>query len=181
MDRYDLMLQLPDLYRSIPFAELQRVLGEICRRAGEDLDVTLAQLWPQTASGWGLELWETAYGIPVEAGKDTEFRRARVISKLRGQGAPTAELLRAVAASFVNGEVDIEEHNDKSYFVVKFVSTIGVPPNIADLSAAIREIKPAHLDVVYEYRFRTWATVRPYTWGQLKNVTWKSVKEGDLT
>ena len=32
-DRYDLMLQLPELYRSIPFAELQLVLGEMCRRA----------------------------------------------------------------------------------------------------------------------------------------------------
>ncbi|OUO14938.1 putative phage tail protein, partial [Flavonifractor sp. An4] len=112
MDRYDLMLQLPDLYRSIPFAELQRVLGEICRRAGEDLDVTLAQLWPQTASGWGLELWETAYGIPVDLSKDEAFRRARVISKLRGQGTPTVELIQAVAASFANGQVEVVEHQD---------------------------------------------------------------------
>ena len=181
MDRYDLMLQLPEFYRCPPFCELQRVLGEMVRRATEDVDFTMAQLWPQTASGWGLELWEAAYGIPAEAGKDTDFRRARVLSKLRGQGVPTAELLRAVAASFVNGDVDIVEHNDQAYFVVKFVSTLGVPPNIDDLTAAIREIKPAHLDFHYEYLCRTWLQVKSHTWGALKNVTWGEVKEGDLS
>lgn len=178
--RYDLLSQLPDLYASAPFGELQRVLGAALARAGADLDLTMAQLWPQTARDWGLELWETAYGIPVESGKDTEFRRTRVFSKLRGQGAPTAELLKAVAAAFVNGDVDIVEHNDQAYFVVKFVSTLGIPPNIDDLTDAIREMKPAHLDFVYEYIYRTWLQVKSHIWGALESVTWKEIKEGDL-
>ena len=180
-DRYDLMLQLPDFYRSAPFCELQRILGEMVRRASVDVDFTMAQLWPQTASGWGLDLWEAAYGIPVEAGKDTEFRRTRVISKLRGQGIPTAELLKAVAASFVNGDVDIVEHNGQACFVVKFVSTIGVPPNIEDLTAAIREIKPAHLDFLYEYLFRTHGQLAGYTHGQLETYTHETIRGGAMT
>ena len=179
-DRYDLMLQLPELYRSIPFAELQRVLGEMCRRAGADLELTIRQLWPQTASGWGLELWETAYGIPVDLSKDLDFRRTRLISKLRGQGTPTVELIQAVAASFVNGQVEVVEHNDQYYFVVKFVSVLGVPPNIDDLTAAINEIKPAHFNFVYEYVFRQWGLFKPYTWGQLASRTWKDLREGQL-
>lgn len=179
-DRYDLMLQLPELYRSIPFAELQRVLGEMCRRAGADLELTLRQLWPQTASGWGLELWETAYGIPIDVSKDEAFRRTRVISKLRGQGTPTVELIQAVAASFANGQVDVIEHNDQYYFVVKFVSVLGVPPNIDDLTAAINEIKPAHLAFVYEYLFRQWGLLKPHKWGQLATRTWKDLREGQL-
>lgn len=181
MDRYDLMLQLPEFYRSVPFAELQRVLGEMVRRAGADVDFTLAQLWPQTASGWGLAMWEAAYGIPVEAAKDAEYRRSRIISKLRGQGTPTAELIRAVAASFANGEVEVIEHNDQYYFVVKFVSVLGVPPNIDDLTAAINEIKPAHFNFVYEYIFRQWGLFKTYTWGQLAGRTWKDLREGQLT
>lgn len=181
MDRYDLMLQLPAFYKSIPFAELQRVLGEAARRAAADVDFTMLQLWPQTASGWGLELWETAYGIPVEVDKDTEFRRTRIVSKLRGQGTPTAELIRAVAASFVNGEVEVVEHSGEYYFVVKFVSVLGVPPNIEDLTAAINEIKPAHMRFVYEYIFRQWQSLRPYTWGQLAGKTWKEAREEELT
>ena len=179
-DRYDLMLQLPEFYRSVPMAELQRVLGEMCRQAGADLELTLRQLWPQTASSWGLELWETAYGIPVDVSKDLDFRRTRLLSKLRGQGTPTAELIRSVAASFANGQVDVVEHNDQYYFVVKFVSVMGVPPNIDDLTAAINEIKPAHLSLVYEYLFRQWGLLNPYTWGQLATRTWKDLREGQL-
>ncbi|HJB99149.1 MAG TPA: YmfQ family protein [Candidatus Flavonifractor merdavium] len=180
MDRYDFILQLPEFYRSIPFSELQRVLGETCRRAGADLEFTFQQLWPQTASGWGLELWETAYGIPIDVTKDVQFRRTRVISKLRGQGTPTVELIQAVAASFANGTVEVIEHNDEFYFVIKFVSILGVPPNINDLTAAINEIKPAHLKFIYEYTYRQWAGLKPYTWGQLINKTWKDLREGPL-
>lgn len=181
MDRYDLMLQLPDFYRSVPFAELQRVLGEMVRRAGEDVDFTMAQLWPQTASGWGLAMWETAYGIPVDVTKDLEYRRTRLLSKLRGQGVPTISLVRAVAASFANGEVEVIEHNDQYYFVVKFVSILGVPPNIDDLTAAINEIKPAHFNFVYEYIFRQWGLFKTYTWGALESRTWKDLREGQLS
>lgn len=180
MDRYDLMLQLPAFYKSIPFAELQRVLGEAARRAAADVDFTMLQLWPQTASGWGLELWETAYGIPVEVDKGTEFRRTRIVSKLRGQGTPTAELIRAVAASFVNGEVEVVEHSGEYYFVVKFVSVLGVPPNVEDLTAAINEIKPAHLRFVYEYLYRTWAQAKVKTWGQVAAFTWTDLREGEI-
>lgn len=181
MDRYDLMSQLPELYRSAPFAELQRVLGEMARRAGEDLELTLQQLWPQTASGWGLVLWESAYGIPTELEKDLDFRRTRVISKLRGQGSPTVELIQAVAASFVNGEVEIVEENEQYRFVVKFLSTLGVPPNIDDLTAAIREVKPAHLDFAYQYLYRTHAQLAPYTHDQLNAYTHEELREGVLT
>lgn len=179
-DRYDLMLQLPELYRSIPFAELQRVLGEMCRRAGADLELTLRQLWPQTASGWGLELWETAYGIPIDLSKDEEFRRTRVISKLRGQGTPTVSLIQAVAASFANGQVEVVEHSDEYYFVIKFVSVMGVPPNIEDLAAAVNEIKPAHLSFMFEYLYRLWRDLKSYTWRELSRKTWQDVREASL-
>ena len=180
MDRYDLMLQLPALYAGIPFAQLQEVLGAAVRQAGEDVDFALQQLWPQTASGWGLELWETAYGIPVEVEKDVAFRRTRLISKLRGQGTPTVELIQAVAASFINGEVEVVEHNAQYYFIIKFVSLLGVPPNVEDLAAALKEIKPAHLDFIFEYVYRQWGAVKSYTWGALAGKTWSDLKEGTL-
>ena len=78
----------------------------------------------------------------MEVDKDVDFRRTRIISKLRGQGTPTAELIRAVAASFVNGEVDIVEQPDQYTFVVKFVSIMGVPPNVEDLTAALMKSNP---------------------------------------
>lgn len=179
-DRYDLMAKLPALYGAPPFAELQRVLGEGLRAAGEDVSFTLDQLWPQTASGWGLALWESAYGIPTELSKDLSFRRSRLISKLRGQGVPTRALIESVAASFVNGEVSISEDAAAHTFAVTFVSIIGVPPNIDDLTAAINEVKPAHLTFGYVYRYRTHRELSAYTHEQLSAYTHDQLRGGQI-
>lgn len=176
---YDLMAMLPEHYGTPPeFVELQRVLGLMVNAAAADTDLTLQQLFPTTASGWGLQLWEDAYGIPVDLSRPEEYRRTRIVAKLRGQGVTTVELIRDVAAAFVNGEVEVEEHNDESYFVVRFVSIYGIPPNIDDLKRAIEEIKPAHLELVFEFKYQTWGDVRPYTWGQMKPFTWLQVLNG---
>ncbi|MGI6029756.1 MAG: putative phage tail protein [Candidatus Heteroscillospira sp.] len=177
----ELIMQLPEFWRkSAPLCELERVLGAAAAAAEADKEFTLRQLWPQTATGWGLELWERAYGIEPEAAKDEDYRRTRLTAKLRGQGTATVQLIQAVAQSFTNGEVEIAEYNGEARFVVKFTSRYGVPPNIEDLTAAIRDIKPAHLDFVYEYLFRQWGAVKTRIWGELKNNTWQQVREGDL-
>lgn len=145
MEQIDLMAQLPELYRFLPFAELQRVLGLAVARLRQDVEFTMAQLWPQTASGWGLELWETAYGIPVEPDKTDAARRTRVLSKLRGQGTPTAELIRSVVLAFVDGTVEIVEDHGAYSFLIRIVPDSGLPPDVDAIRAAVNEIKPAHL------------------------------------
>ncbi|QNL45707.1 YmfQ family protein [Oscillibacter hominis] len=176
----DLMVKLPPCYQnSAQVRELQRVMGEMTGAAGESVEELLLQLNPRTASGWGLSMWEEAYGVPVDLSRPEEYRRSRLLSKVRGQGAATCELIRSVAESFTNGEVEIVEHNSEFYFVVKFVSRLGVPPNIDDLRSAISEIKPAHLDFIFEYLYRTWGEVKPLTWGQAKTHTWGEIREGE--
>ncbi len=177
----ELIRELPLHYRaSAPDAELQRVLSLLAAEAEASVDLTMAQLFPSTASGWGLELWERAFGISVEREKDEQFRRTRIISKIRGQGTTTLEMIRVVAAAFVNGDVEVIEHSGQYSFTVKFVSIIGVPPNIQDLTAAILEIKPAHLTFDYQYTYRTWGQLQAYTWGQLSGNTWADLREGQL-
>lgn len=145
MEQIDLMAQLPELYGSLPFAELQRVLGLAVARLRQDVEFTMEQLWPQTASGWGLELWETAYGIPVEPDKTDAARRTRVLSKLRGQGTPTAELIRSVVLAFVEGTVEIVEDHGAYSFLIRIVPDSGLPPDVDAIRDAVNEIKPAHL------------------------------------
>ena len=177
----ELMLRLPECYQnSVQVRELERILGNMTGGAADAVEETLDQLFPQTAYGWGLRLWEEAYGIPVDLSRPLEFRRTRVISKLRGQGTSTVEMIQSVAESFTNGRAEIVEHNDEFYFVVRFVSQYGVPPNIEDLQAAINEIKPAHLAFIFEYLYRTWGQVKPFTWGALAMRQWRDVKESEL-
>jgi len=113
-------------------------------------DDFLLQLFVNTAT-WGLALWEALLGLETDIARSLEYRRSRVKSKLRGQGVTTAEMIANVAASFTGGEIIVIERPKDYAFDVKFTGFYGVPANIEDLSAAIEEIKPAHL--VYQYLY----------------------------
>jgi hypothetical protein len=90
-------------------------------------------------------------------------------------------MIQNVAKSFSNGDVDIVEDNTDYQFTVKFVGTMGIPPNMDDLTAAIEDIKPAHLAFIFEYTYITWAEFDSYnkTWDQWDtfNLTWNQFEE----
>jgi uncharacterized protein YmfQ (DUF2313 family) len=124
-----------------------------------------------------LERWETEVGIEVKNNYDIEFRKSRIRSKLRGKGTVTVNLMKNVAESFANGEVDIIENNPTYSFTVKFVGSKGIPPNLDDLKAAIEQIKPAHLAVLYEFKYNTYQFLISNTHGQLAAYTHQEIRE----
>ena len=82
-----LILQLPDHYQRSPQdAELQRVYTELLQETEGDLNDTLEQLFPSTVHGWGLELWEDAYGIPVNTSLSEENGGPESWPKSKGPG-----------------------------------------------------------------------------------------------
>ncbi len=129
---------------------------------------------------WGLHWWEESLGIEVDESKSPEFRRSRIISKVRGQGTTTVAAIKNVAESFVNGKVDVIEHPEAYTVDIKFVGTIGIPPNLDDLSAALDDIFPAHLGYEYIIIYRTWSMLEAKTWGELEPVTWGDILEGTI-
>lgn len=147
--------ELPRHYgRSPQDAELQRVLELMAARAEADKDFTLEQLFPSTASGWGLKLWEEAYGLRPEAGQTERQRRERVIAKIRGSGTSTLERIKAVARAFSPGTVDAVDHSREYCFELIFSGHPGEMPNVTALALAIREMKPAHLDFIVSMAIR---------------------------
>ena len=139
--------RLPDHYRYCPpVAELERVL---CLESGSlskaEAD-TLAQLWVDTAT-WGLDLWETWCGLPVDRTSLYSARRGRIKAKLRGQGATTAETIAAVVASFgyQPEQVSVAEHPAQNSFEVVLSDLAVIPEDLSGPTAAVNEIKPAHL------------------------------------
>lgn len=170
---------LPQRHRASAIGLFQEGLeGAMAAQEAAHDDFT-AQLWPTTAT-WGLAVWEEALGLATDAAKDTQYRRTRIVSKLRGSGPVTVEMLRNVAASFSGGEVEVIEYPEEYRFEVKFVGTIGIPPNMDDLSAAIEEVKPAHLAYTCVIVYRLWREIGGRTWGELAAHTWKDVKGGDI-
>lgn len=118
----------------------------------EKLDSTANQFFVDTAD-FTLERWERELGIPVDSSKSDDYRRSVIKSKMRGVGTVKVSLIDRVAESYTNGLVDVIEHPELSSFTIKFISVRGIPPNLDDLKAAIEEIKPAHLAVVYEFTY----------------------------
>lgn len=120
---------------------------------------------------------EQDVGLVPDTAADLETRRGRVMSKLRGTGTVTKTMMKNVAASFVNGDIEIIEYPSKYCFAVKFTSRTGIPYNIEDIKAMVEELKPAHLAVEYIFTYRlwqdvldtlsNWTTVKSYTWEQL--------------
>lgn len=148
-----LIEDLPQHYQRSPQdAELQRVLHNLVERVEQDLEFTLAQLIPSTASWWGLELWEAAYGIPTDYTQGTQQRRTRVLAKIQGTGTSTQEKIKGIAQVFSTFPVEIAELHDQYHFVIWYVGTTGEVEHKADLVAAINEVKPAHLAWTIGYR-----------------------------
>lgn len=140
------------------------------------------QIFVETASDWGLDRWEQELDLISYAGKPDDQRRSRIMSKMRGVGNVTINLIKSVAEAYDGGLVDVSAQPVSYQFTIQFIDTRGVPPNINDLMAAIEDIKPAHLAVVYEYRYLIWneLDVREMTWNELDtlNLTWDEYETG---
>lgn len=151
--RLDDPAMLPALSRQMDnMADLLRAEETVLEQVRQEIVHSELQLTISTATT-GLARHERILGLPTNSEALLVDRRSRIVAKLLGQGTVTPELLRHVAASFSNGEVEIVEHPEAYRFNVKFVGTLGTPPNMADLSAALEEIKPAHLAYRYLYRY----------------------------
>jgi uncharacterized protein YmfQ (DUF2313 family) len=140
------------------------------------------QIFVETASDWGLDRWEQELDLQSYAGKPDDQRRSRIMSKMRGVGTVTINLIKSVAEAYDGGLVDVSTQPASYQFTVQFIDTRGVPPNINDLMAAVDEIKPAHLAVVYEYRYLIWNELdaREITWDELDalNLIWNEFELG---
>jgi hypothetical protein len=175
-----LIARYPDfLAGSAEFCDLQDALEPEVRALWEYRDSILDQLNVETAT-WGLKYWEQTLGITVDEGKDLAFRRSRIRAKLRGVGVTTVAMIQNVSESFSNGEVAVTEFADQFHLEIKFVGTLGIPPNMDDLTATLREIMPAHLQWDYIFIFNTHAVVGRYTHAQLSAFTHYQLKNDHL-
>lgn len=175
-----LIARYPDWYAGSPqFTDIQSALDPERAAIWTARDGLVDQLNVDTAT-WGLQYWERTLGIPVEVEKDISYRRSRIKAKLRGAGTTTVALIQSVAESYSNGAVEVAEHPAQYSLDIKFVGTIGIPPNMDDLTSALREIVPAHLHWDYIIIYNTWDAVKSRTWGELASRTWAEVKESKL-
>lgn len=149
----DLFTYMPGYYRYLrPVSEMIRTEAAEFEALNDAIADVLAQFSVDTAT-WGLSHWERVCGIPIDESKPVEQRRSVIKSKLRGIGTVTVALIKNVAESWYNGEVEVTEQPSLYTVKIKFISKLGVPSNLADIQNALREILPAHLAINFEFSY----------------------------
>lgn len=186
------------------FMQQSKVYSEIFKVEENEFDNVSKQLkdiekqFSVDTATWGLEkFFEKELGIKTDKSKSLQERRSVIKSRLIGFGKVDIKLIKLVAESFNNGDINVQYGPkkyayDTSYYsepvsppypiVIQFVDSRGVPSNIEDLKQQIENIKPAHIRVEYKFRYLTWSELdkQNLTWDQLdsKGVTWDEFETG---
>lgn len=123
-----------------------------------------------------LSVFERDRGIENIAMLNYQQRREQIIARNIAAFGQTVEgTIKAVAAAFSNGEVDVKKTNVPGIYEIKFIGTKGIPDNIAGLKKSIDIIAPGHLQFDYTFTFNAWDFLRDRTWGGISHMSW-----GDL-
>lgn len=159
---------LPELYDEVI------EIDELLQSEGEELDLLfveveslLDQSYPESAT-WGLDRYERDLNLVIDLGKPVDQRRSVIISKMRGYGKASGSLLKNVAQAYSGGSISVTVFPAERRILITFVDTLGLPPNLDDLKAAIEEIKPAHMMLDYKYRYLFVHEVQGMTLDQLQ-------------
>lgn len=167
---------LPEYYeKNVTMVTLQEILSGVTDELDIALSSTIQECFVSTASRL-LSRHENMLGLEVDVTKSDEFRRERICAKLSGAGTTTKAMIIDVASRYSNGEAEVLEDNENHVITIKFVGTLGIPGNMADLKMTIEEIKPAHLAVTYEYSYSTWNDLEGMTWEAASAYTWEELR-----
>lgn len=124
-----------------------------------------------------LPIFERDIGIENTAMLNYQQRREQIIARnIASFGQTTEETIKAVAAAFSNGEVDVNKTAIPGVYEIKFIGTRGIPNNIEGLKKSINIIAPGHLQFDYTFTFNVWEFLRDKTWGGISHMTWGEIK-----
>ena len=144
--------QLHRLYRDDPWVEA------IFGAAGLSTDA-VAQIildayrsnWFDTMTEEYVRRYEAAMGVSASGSQTLDDRRSAIEAHWKSTGTITLSMLQGVADSWKNGEVSLSFTGGKIH--VSFTGAYGVPADLDGLKAALEEAKPAHLALVYAFRY----------------------------
>jgi P2-related tail formation protein len=138
-----------EIQNSYIFKEIFNAYGDIFDKLEVDISDLFLQILPQTATEWGISLWEKRIGILTNTSKTLEERRARVLAKLVNKGTTTVEVIKQICRSFAS-EVEVVQHNSDYYFEINLLSSLGFPYSLEGMYDSIDIVKPAHLGTKYK-------------------------------
>ena len=161
------------------FTALIQSEGQEFDKLKQAIDEILDQFYVRTAT-WGLGKWELELGlIPVPELTNQE-RQDRIVSRLRGTGTATINIVKQVAESYEKGAIEVAEDHAAYTIYVLFVDTVGIPSNINDLKAAVRAVVPANLAIEYQYKYNTYAVLSIFNHNALIGYTHEQLRTSKI-
>ena len=104
----------------------------------------------------GLNEWETIFNLPSNSVMTYEERRAIILSRIRGFGAPTVAKITNVARVYIENARVVEAGNVYLYQLVIESPEPALLQNVMAMLKAVDVMKPAHLKLGYRYIGTTW-------------------------
>ncbi|MGL5962997.1 MAG: putative phage tail protein [Fusobacteriaceae bacterium] len=149
---------------------IQKVIGESKVEVEDITSCLIVTASPETCDKW--EYWLELDSEPTWA---TQDRIDRIVYTINSKGFFTKKVLMEQAEIFTNGQIEVTEYFEDWHFKVKFVSTLGIPPNVDNFRKMVELNKPAHLTWELEFTYRIWEELRPFNWNDLPNFTWEQL------
>ena len=110
--------------------------------------------------------YEKFMNLEVDSRLSLQDRRDRILFCLLSKQIFSPENLKEQARIFTNGEIEVTEVFNEHYFIIRFTSIYGIPPNLNNFINFIELNKPAHLGYKIVYSYMTWDEFDRY------NKTW---------
>lgn len=177
----ELIKLLPDYYESNETMKmLQGILSEQTDTSNAEMDGVINQCFLDSATS-ALTRYETMLGIIPDVSKSDRYRRERLKAKMSGAGTTTKSLIENISKSYTGAEVDVVETPGQYTITIRFIGTIGIPGNIADIKTSIEEAIPAHLQIKYEYVYNTYGSVATFTHAELAEYTHYEIRNGRVS
>ena len=160
---------------------LMEVMGLEMEAALSYFEELRLQAFPETAT-WGLKYWEMKYHLEMEPeGKTLDERRKLIFAK-RWRFAPMNPARMEQYIENITGvPANVTEHPELYTFDISFVGIYGEPPNMDVLIAAVKRVKPSHLQCNCNLLYRTHAELTAYTHEQLAAYTHEELRSGEMT
>ena len=104
------------------------------------------EIFPQTCT-WSVGIWEWVYGIETDETLGLDFRRQRILAKIRSVRPINPETIRRGVAALIGASTDAVEVNDLvgPYRFEVIIHPQETPFPYNRINPYIREIKPSHL------------------------------------
>ena len=95
--------------------------------------------------------YEGLLGLTPDDAASLEARREAIQAAWGGASKPSLETIQAICSSWPEGGVTAEYADGA--LTIHFSASYGVPDNVEGLQRSLRQAAPAHIDIVYDFKY----------------------------